>query len=80
MKYEDWIKYEEARLEEKRQQKIPSMDQLPVAELSFGPEQKIEASYRERCLLEVLLQQQALIDALKAQMASMTPMTASPAH
>ena len=80
MKYEDWIKYEEARLEEKKKQQIPAMDQLPVAELSFGPEQKSEASYRERCLLEVLLQQQALIDALKAQMASMTPMSSNPAY
>ena len=62
MKYEDWIKYEEARMEDVRKTKN-----------SRGPGELMEATYREGRLLEVLLQQQGLIDALKAQVTSLQP-------
>ena len=74
MKYEDWIKYEEARLAEKKQNISLSLKSNAGENKSFSPGAKIEASYRERCLVEVLLQQQALIDALQAQLNSMQRM------
>ena len=64
MKYEEWIKYEEARLAEQHE---------TVQKKSSSPGEQMQASYRERRLVEVLLQQQALIDALKAQVTSLQP-------
>jgi len=64
VRYEDWIKYEEARLAEQHE---------TVQNKGSRPGEQMEASYRERRLGEVLLQQQALIDALKAQLASLQP-------
>lgn len=73
MKYEDWIKYEEARLAEKKKHLPFSVRARNGHDNGIGPLSNLEASYRERCLLEVLLQQQALIDALQAQLTSMQP-------
>ena len=70
MKYEDWIKYEEARLAEKKKNISINLKSQVGNSNAFGPGAKIEASYRERCLVEVLLQQQALIDALQTQLNS----------
>ena len=64
MKYEEWIKYEEARLAEQHD---------TVQKKGRSPGEQMQASYRERRLVEVLLQQQALIDALKAQVSSLQP-------
>ncbi len=64
MKYEEWIKYEEARLTEQHE---------TMRKKGRSPGEQMEASYRERRLVEVLLQQQALIDALKAQVTSLQP-------
>lgn len=64
MKYEEWITYEETRLAEQHR--------AAQQKKRGSGEQKL-ASYRERHLVEVLLQQQALIDALKAQIASLVP-------
>ena len=64
MKYEEWIRYEEARLDEQHRS---------VQKKGDGLGAQMVASYRERHLVEVLLQQQALIDALKAQIASLVP-------
>ena len=71
MKYEDWIKYEEARLAEKKKNIAINLKSRASKAKATDPGAKIEASYRERCLVEVLLQQQALIDALQAQLTSM---------
>lgn len=73
MKYEDWIKYEEARLAEKKKNISINLKSRAAKTGVFNPGAKIEASYRERCLVEVLLQQQALIDALQAQVNSHQP-------
>lgn len=73
MKYEDWIKYEEDRLAEKNANFNSGSKTHSIEGSSFGPGAKIEAVYRERCLLEVLLQQQALIDALQAQLSTLQP-------
>ena len=64
MKYEEWIRYEEARLAEQHRSVQKKGGSLGA---------QMVASYRERHLVEVLLQQQALIDALKAQIASLVP-------
>ena len=64
MKYEEWIKYEEARLAEQHE---------TVQKKGDSPGEQVQAGYRERRLVEVLLQQQALIDALKAQVNSLQP-------
>ena len=71
MKYEEWIEYEEIRLAEKKSKVQEKMNgaQRKVNNLGLGA--RIEAGYRERCLVEVLLQQQALIDALRAQVSSL---------
>ncbi len=62
MKYEEWIKYEEARLAEQHS---------AVEKRERIPGEQMEADYRERRLVDLLLQQQALIDALKAQVSSL---------
>lgn len=62
MKYEDWIKYEEARLAEQQE---------TVLKKGRSAGEQMEVDYRERRLVDLLLQQQALIDALKAQVSSM---------
>ncbi len=77
MKYEDWIKYEEARLAEKKKNVSASMMAAAGKDKAFGTGARVEASYRERCLVEVLLQQQALIDALQAQISSMQPVASA---
>jgi hypothetical protein len=64
VKYEEWIKYEEARLAEQHE---------TVQKKGGSPGEQVQAGYRERRLVEVLLQQQALIDALKAQVNSLQP-------
>jgi hypothetical protein len=64
MKYEEWIRYEEDRLAEQHRS---------VQKKGGGLGAQMMANYRERHLVEVLLQQQALIDALKAQIASLAP-------
>jgi hypothetical protein len=64
MKYEEWIRYEEARLAEQHRSVKKKGGSLGA---------QMVASYRERHLVEVLLQQQALIDALKTQIASLVP-------
>lgn len=73
MKYEDWIQYEEARLAERdlALAKYANGKSKRNGKQSESPQQLLNASYRERCLVEVLLQQQALIDALRAQVASL---------
>jgi hypothetical protein len=64
MKYEEWIRYEETRLAEQHRSVQKKGGSLGA---------QVVASYRERHLVEVLLQQQALIDALKTQIASLVP-------
>ncbi len=73
MKYEDWIKYEKDRLAERNGYLMSGSKTRSDEENSFGPGAKVEAVYRERCMLEVLLQQQALIDALQAQLSTLQP-------
>ncbi len=73
MKYEDWIKYEEARLAEKKDYLSSDFLAHSNGANTNGSGASLVASYRERCLVEVLLQQQALIDALQAQLSSMQP-------